>query len=194
MTPSYTTREKGTGLGLSLSYGLINEHGGEITVASTPGEGTTFTIVLPIIAEAPPADSDMGPTPHPPPRLRRKKGVVVDDEPNVAQMLSTTLQCMGHQAEAVSSGREALEKIASQAYDSIICDMRMPAVDGRQIYQFIQRQHPDLLNRLVFSSGDTVSEEHKQFFQDTQCLFLPKPFRLEELERVISQVSVRGMA
>ena len=190
--PFYTTKEKGTGLGLSLSYGLIKEHGGEITATSAPDKGATFTIVLPLVAE-----SDGAPAVPPPAAsvtTAPKRALVIDDEPNLAQMLVATLQSMGHQAEAVSSGREALEKLTTQAYDLIICDMRLPEVDGRHIYHFVQQHRPDLLNCLVLSSGDTVSEAHKQFFQETRCLFLPKPFLLEELTQVIAQTSAVSAA
>ena len=185
--PFYTTKEKGTGLGLSLSYGLIKEHGGEITVTNTPGEGATFTIVLPILDDAFP-DTTLYAAPHNAP-LPAKKILIVDDEQNLAQMLSTTLQSLGHQAEATTSGWEALKKIDTQDYDAIICDLKMPEVDGRQIYHYMQTSHPALVKRLILSSGDTVSEENQKFLQETGCLFLPKPFLSDELKRVISQVS-----
>jgi CheY-like chemotaxis protein/anti-sigma regulatory factor (Ser/Thr protein kinase) len=190
--PFYTTKETGTGLGLSLSYGLIKEHGGEIVVTSTPGEGATFTIVLPILEDAFP-DTAPRPAPQAAP-LPAKKMLIVDDEQNLAQMLSTTLKSLGHQAETTASGREALTKIDTQDYDAIICDLKMPEVDGRQVYQYIQTRHPTMIKRLIFSSGDTVSEENQKFLRDTGCLFLPKPFLLDELKRVIAQVSVRGKA
>ena len=190
--PFYTTKEKGTGLGLSLSYGLIKEHGGEIMVTSTPGEGATFTIVLPILDDAFP-DTAPRSTPQNTPLLA-KKILIVDDEPNLAQMLITTLQSLGHQAETTASGWEALKKIDAQDYDAIICDLKMPEMDGRQVYHSMQTRYPALVKRLILSSGDTVSEENQKFLRDTGCLFLPKPFLLEELKRVISQVSVRGMA
>jgi len=117
----------------------------------------------------------------------------VDDEQSLAQMLSTTLQSFGHQAEATSSGWEALKNIDTQDYDVIICDLKMPEVDGRQIYHYMQTSHPALVKRLILSSGDTVSEENQQFLQETGCLFLPKPFLLDELKLVISQVSAGGM-
>src|SRR5215510_7571410 len=96
--PFYTTKEKGTGLGLSLSYGLIEEHGGEITLTSTPGEGATYTIVLPILDDAFP-DTAPHSAPHNAP-LPAKNILIVDDEQNLAQMLSTILHSLGHQVEA----------------------------------------------------------------------------------------------
>jgi signal transduction histidine kinase len=189
--PFYTTKEKGTGLGLSLSYGLIKEHGGEITVTSTPNEGATFTIALPILDDAFP-DTAPYSAPHKT-SLLAKKILIVDDEQNLAQMLSTILQSLGHQAEAATSGWEALKKIDTQDYDAIICDLKMPEIDGRQIYHYMQTSHPAFVKRLILSSGDTISEENQKFLQETGCLFLPKPFLLDELKRIISQVSACGM-
>lgn len=188
--PFYTTKEKGTGLGLSLSYGLIKEHGGEITVASPPGAGATFTIALPIVTEIRP--SALPPPVAQAPVTPAKKALVIDDEPHVAEMLVITLQSLGHQAEAVLSGKDASQRIAAAmpeaAYDLIICDMKMPEMDGRQLYQWIKRQYPMLLPRLVFSTGDTVSRENQQFLQETGCSFLQKPFLRAEFIRVVSQV------
>jgi hypothetical protein len=69
----------------------------------------------------------------------------------------------------------------------------MPEVDGRQIYHYMRASHPALVKRLILSSGDTVSEENQKFLQETGCLFLPKPFLSDELQRVLSQVSACGM-
>jgi two-component system NtrC family sensor kinase len=188
--PFYTTKEKGTGLGLSLSYGLIKEHGGEITVTSPAGEGATFTIALPIIDE-PVAEGVVSLAPDTQ-HLPAKKVLVIDDEPHVAQMIAATLWSLGHQADAVFSVREASERLITvmptQAYDLIICDMKMPEMDGRQMYEFVEGHYPNLLHRMVFSSGDTVSQENQQFLQETGCSFLQKPFLREDFTRLISQV------
>ena len=87
-----------------------------------------------------------------------------------------------------------LQKIDSEDYDLIICDLRMPKVDGSQIYQFVQRHRPEFVNRLIFSSGDTVSVENHRFLEMTGCHFLAKPFLLKELQQVISKALVEAVA
>ena len=184
--PFYTTKQHGTGLGLSLSYGVIKEHGGDISVESTLGVGTTFTISLPIIAPDTPALPPS--TAVPTSATAAKRVLVVDDEQNVALMVVTLLQSLGHQAEATFSGREAMEKIDRESYDMVICDLKMPEVDGRQIYQFINAHHPALLKRLLFVSGDTMSEKYRTFLHDSGCPVLQKPFLVTEFKQAIQHI------
>jgi two-component system NtrC family sensor kinase len=183
--PFFTTKETGTGLGMSLSYGLIKAHGGEITVASEPGEGATFTIVLPILDEDDGAPQPLMVSADAP--CPRQKVLVLDDEPKLAQMLVAALRTMGHQATSSTVSPAALEALDQDAYDLVICDLKMPGADGPQVYQFLQRQHPEMLPRLIFSSGDTVSEKNQEFLAATGCLFLPKPFLLQELKEVVAR-------
>lgn len=191
--PFYTTKSQGTGLGLSLAYGMIKEHGGQITVSSALGKGTTFTIILPVNS------GQCDDTHHryaAPPHVvyPRKKVLVIDDEHTSVDLLVAVLQFLGHQTEATSSGREALQKIAQHDYDLIICDVKMPEVDGRQVYQFIKEQHPHMVKRLIFTSGDTVSEKSRKFLDKTGCQFLSKPFLLDEFKQAINQASMHGAA
>lgn len=188
--PFFTTKPQGTGLGLSLAYGVVKEHGGELLVKSPPGAGATFIIQLPILSEA-----RLAPQRQPAVRAAMpvaKQVLVIDDEPAVAQVLVATLQCLGYHAEAVYSGQEASDQIAArmpaQPYDLILCDMQMPQMDGRQFYGWIASQYPSLLQRLLFSSGDTMRQEHQQFVQETGCLLLPKPFVRADLLQCLAQI------
>ncbi len=184
--PFYTTKEKGTGLGLSLSYGIIKEHGGEIGVTSIEGKGTTFTIELPIIEELP-SSAKTDSLPSYQPVVSPQRVLVIDDEETILEFLTDLLQSLGHQADTTPSGQEALQKIATQEYDLIICDIKMPVVGGRQIYRFLQQNRPHAIPRLIFSSGDTVSEENRKFLEESGCLFLNKPFSIEEFKQILYQ-------
>jgi two-component system NtrC family sensor kinase len=189
--PFYTTKEKGTGLGLSISYGLIREHEGDITVASALGEGTTFTIELPILAEVLPHESmrrqalPMMPT-------SPKKVLIIDDEQPILNLFIHLLGSLGHQPDSALSGHEALQKIESQDYDLIICDIKMPGMDGRQVYQSLQQHHPECTQRLVFTSGDTMNETNRRFLEASGCQFLPKPFLFDEFHRVFNLALLRA--
>jgi CheY-like chemotaxis protein len=115
---------------------------------------------------------------------------VIDDEQALLRMLVTSLQVLGHETDATLSSREALHKIDTQTYDLIICDMKMPEVDGSQVHRFLEKHHPDMLKRIIFSSGDTMREEFQAFFQATECRFLQKPFLQNELKQTIYQATV----
>jgi two-component system NtrC family sensor kinase len=184
--PFFTTKEKGTGLGLSLSYGIMKEHAGEISVASTLGQGTTFTIELPIVAEVTLAQNTT-PKPSAPPALSPKTVLVVDDEQPVLDLLRLYLQRLGHQPKVTHSGEEALQKIDRQEYDLIICDLRMSGLDGRQVYQHVKNKYPELLSRLIFVTGDTLHETTHKFLAECGCPVLIKPFLFEEFAQVFYQ-------
>jgi two-component system NtrC family sensor kinase len=184
--PFFTTKEDGTGLGLSLSYGIIKEHSGEITVDSIPDSGTTFTIVLPCTDKPQPDVATRAPEALA--TLNTKKILVVDDEPAILQLLVDILRLLGHQADAVDDGREAIKKLDSDTYDLIICDLKMPDIDGYQMYHFLRSQHPEAIRGLIVTSGDTVSEKYRTFLDETGCHFLPKPFRIEDVRQLLSRV------
>lgn len=181
--PFFTTKPQGTGLGLSLTYGFVKEHGGEISASSTPGVGTAFTVRLPIL---PDPDLEVALVPAvdlPPPSP--KHILVIDDEPHVAQVIKAILQGLGHRATAMASGQEACATIAAALpelpYDLVICDMKMPGMHGPQVYRWLQEHAPTALPRLVFTTGDTVGNDNHQFFLETGCAFLGKPFLRADL-------------
>jgi signal transduction histidine kinase len=189
--PFYTTKERGTGLGLSLSYGIIKEHGGEISVTSTLGQGTVFTIELPVVAEVRP-NSEASPQLSSMTALTSKKVLIIDDEQSILNLFMNILHSLGHQPDVTRYGQEALQKMTSQDYDLIICDMKMPGIDGRGVYHLLKNNRPELIDRLVFTSGDTMNEANRTFWEESGCPFLPKPFLLEEFQRVFYQGLLRG--
>jgi two-component system NtrC family sensor kinase len=182
--PFFTTRENSTGLGLSLSYGIIKEHGGEISVASALGQGTTFTIALPIVAKVTTVQEIPLPTL---PVLSPKTVLVIDDEQPILDLLMLYLHRLGHQPEVAHSGEEALQKIARQDYDLIICDLRLPGGDGHYIYHALKNKHPELLSRLIFCTGGTLHETSYTLLEECSGLFLTKPFVFEEFAQVCAQ-------
>src|SRR6185503_14294514 len=134
--PFFTTKTdgKGTGLGLSLCYGIIQEHGGSIRVEGQPGQGATFVIDLPVLANPEterPETTDA--VPAAPTSLRI---LVVDDETSIQDLLVELLRTQGHQVDTASDVPEALQKIAANGHDLIISDMKMPHGTGRAITPF----------------------------------------------------------
>jgi two-component system NtrC family sensor kinase len=176
----------GTGLGLPLCQELIEGHGGSISMESRPDQGTIFRVELPVGAT--PADrTGMVPAEAPPP-VRDKRILVVDDESMITGVLADMLRADGHQVDSAENGAVALRKLCGQTYDLILCDIKMPEVDGPALYREIQRRCPDLVQRFIFLTGDILSREAAAFLERTGAPSLSKPFRLEELRRLTQEV------
>jgi len=197
--PFFSTKEvgRGTGLGLSLAYSTVTQHGGVIQVTSRPGEGTTFVVRLPAasaeeIASArrpettPVATTSAGSTE--PAATGRRRILVVEDEPELAEVLAEALQALGHEVETVGDGLEARNRVSRVKYDLIISDLKMPNMNGREFYRHVAEVEPDLARRIIFSTGDTANPDTRAFFQEVGNRFLTKPFLLSDLAEVVDSV------
>jgi PAS domain S-box-containing protein len=188
--PFFTTKPPGvgTGLGLPLCRGIIEEHAGSISVESQPGQGTVFRVVLPVPAETS-AGRASGSTDTPLAGSKIAKTIlVVDDEPSIASALAHLLRRDGHTVDTAANGQLALTKLPTQAYDLILCDLRMPELDGPGLYQALQQHYPHLLRRVIFLTGDTLSEEARMFLEQTEVPRLSKPFRAVEVRQLVQHV------
>ncbi len=189
--PFFTTKPPGvgTGLGLSLCQGIIEGHGGTIRVTSQPGQGTVFRVELPVgegpVTTSPAPEEEI----YQP--VRGQTILVVDDEPSVIRGLTRLLRRDGHTVDTAPNGRMALIRLQERAYDVILSDLRMPELDGLGLYQALE-QYPELRQRFVFLTGDTVSHETMAFFEQTGVRWLTKPFRAAEVRRTIQQVLPAG--
>ncbi len=184
--PFFTTKEvgKGTGLGLSMSYGIIEEHGGKIHVESEPGKGATFTVSIPIVSGQQgevetAANKSTGHT--------GKRILVVDDEGSIREMLSIALSMEGYIVETSSSGQEALPLIEAESFDAIIMDMKMPGMEGRQLYAHILNSYPEKAKKILFITGDTLGEDTQAFLEVTGSMCIVKPFKMEAVYRMLDE-------
>ncbi len=185
----FTTKSglEGTGMGLSISQAIAKNHGGAIRVESQPGHGATFYVVLP---------AGLVPQPSPPAFGRTavarsdRVGVrvlVVDDEPVIAHLMADTLRRQGFRVHLHTDSRRALEDVARHDYDLLICDVRMPDLDGPAFYRLLQQRHPQLLHRLLFTTGDTLARDTARFLEEVQLPCLAKPFHVEELLTAVDE-------
>ncbi|HEY3279691.1 MAG TPA: ATP-binding protein [Gemmatimonadales bacterium] len=188
--PFFTTKTEGegTGLGLSICQGIVKEHGGLITVDAGTGTGATFTVELPGAARR-----LSPPTRHPvvEPEVaagERLRVLVVDDEPHILHYMQATLRSWGHTVEVAFDGSQALKRALTQPFDLIICDLRMPRLGGREMYQTLAQMHPAVADRIIFATGDTQRGDTLKFLEELGRPFLQKPFKLDELRRVLAAV------
>jgi PAS domain S-box-containing protein len=196
--PFFTTKEVGlgTGLGLSVSYGIVREHGGKIEFEpSRFASGASFVVHLPIVAaEEPerakePGTESTAPTATQP--LAGRRILVVEDEPVVLELFARVLGEDGAQVTLARDGVEALECLERGAFDLIVADLRMPRVDGRQLYERVAEDHPEMLRRFVFSTGDLVRRETLDFLERMPNRILTKPLAVETVRRVVTQALER---
>ena len=187
--PFFTTKDvgKGTGLGLTVAYAIVQEHGGHIRVESSPG-GTSFFVELPVTGAK---------LPHPSARASRFSAplenvagasvLVVEDEAALAMAVSDALRDAGYLVERAADGEDALARVKAQPFDLVICDLKMPRLDGKAFYRALAEEAPALVRRVVFMTGDVAGTDAEQFLKESGCRWLAKPFRLADLVRAVRE-------
>jgi signal transduction histidine kinase/ActR/RegA family two-component response regulator len=186
--PFFTTKEvgKGTGLGLTVAYAIVNEHGGRIRVESRHGSGASFFVELPVTGMRIPSTPPTRPrSAAAPTRPHHASVLVVDDEAALAAAVVAALQDAGYSVERAADGEQALIRIQARTFDAVICDLKMPRVDGRAFYGMLITSTPSMASRVIFVTGDVAGTDAEQFLEETGCRWLAKPFRLSELVRTV---------
>ena len=188
--PFFTTKSAGigTGLGLTVASMIVEDHGGHLRMESTPGRGASFYVGLPTGSRRPrPAPSS---APRTPPAVGRGAAVLlVEEEPALAETVSDALAEAGFLVDRTADGQTALERARSRTYDLVICDLKMPRLDGQAFYRAVAVAVPSLARRIVFVTGDVVTTDAEEFLEDSGCRWLRKPFRLADLLQVAREVS-----
>ena len=185
--PFFTTKEvgKGTGLGLSVAYAIVQEHSGRIRLESRPNVGTSFYVELPVTgAKLPPVPAPRT-NPGPVEAVAGASILIVEDEVKLASAVVDALRDAGYLVEHAMDGEEALTKVQAQAFDLVICDLKMPRVDGMAFYRMLSAAAPGLAKRVIFVTGDVAGTDAEKFLEESGCRWLAKPFRLGDLLRAV---------
>lgn len=185
--PFFTTKAvgKGTGLGLTVAYAIAQEHGGRITMTSA-GRGASFFLELPV-SGATVKLSDPAPQPAAPTVPRGTRALVIEDEQALGDAVAAALSDEGFKPDRAQDGEEALAKLRERHYDVIICDLKMPKVDGMAFFREVSAKMPQIARRLIFVTGDVAGTDAERFLEESGCRWIPKPFRLRDLVRVAKE-------
>jgi CheY-like chemotaxis protein len=117
----------------------------------------------------------------------KRKILIIEDEPFIGRVCVKTLSAEGFEVDVAGNGLIALEMTGKKKYDLIFSDVRTPEMNGIEFYKRIKQQDPELADRVIFTSGDVMSPDVKEFMSTNQNPFLPKPFMPDELRAIVRQ-------
>jgi PAS domain S-box-containing protein len=197
--PFFTTKPQGqgTGLGLSVTLGIVQQLGGRINVENRGvGEqsGARFSVNLPIMgAVADPGPAATRATPAQgikPVDTNNPRVLIIDDEPSIRAALRRFFARRGWQVEEAEDGAEGLSTMLSGKLEFcvVISDLKMPGCTGVELHDHVAAVAPELLERIIFSTGDVASRDAAEFVQRTRCTVMQKPFELRTLEAVVNKM------
>jgi PAS domain S-box-containing protein len=183
--PFFTTKgHSGMGLGMSVVYGIVTRHGGAIEVETTLGEGTTFVVELPMApAHTEVRGGDGAALPH---LVRPCRILVIDDEPEIAELLEDILTGEGHTVKTAVNGTDGVKLAALSDYDLVITDLGMPDISGWEVARRIRGRSPDLPVVLVTGWGATLDADEVRGAGIAQVVH--KPFDVDEILQATSLV------
>lgn len=187
--PFVTTRPvgQGIGMGLATAHAIVGQHNGQLLVSSMPERGATFRIALPVLHHT---DTPVPPTVAPR-VVVTKRVLVIDDEPAIVDLVARLLSRSGYQVLGAVSAAKGLEILHERAFDLILCDMRMPDMDGRTFYANLRHDLPNAAARVVIMTGDTSNIQTDSFLNEHSLPVLRKPFTRHELLTIVSRADER---
>jgi signal transduction histidine kinase/ActR/RegA family two-component response regulator len=186
--PFFTTKDvgKGTGLGLTVAYAIVQEHGGRIRLESS-GQGTSFYVDLPVSGAPIGGSTGRKKRATPTKKTAGASVLLVEDEAALASAVADALTDAGYVVEHALDGQDALAIVKRRSFDFVICDLKMPRLDGMAFHRELAAIAPRLAKRVLFVTGDVAGSETGAFFEESGCRWLAKPFRLADLLKAIEE-------
>jgi PAS domain S-box-containing protein len=175
----------GTGLGLAICQRIVSDMGGQLTVESKVGSGTTFRVALPVARREAGMLTPIGV--HPQATIRRGRILIVDDEALVANVIQRVL-AKDHDVVTVIVAREALAMCASgEKFDLILCDLMMPEMTGMDLYRELMVVTPDQANKMIFLTGGAFTASAQAFLTEPNKEYIEKPFDAANLRAIVQR-------
>ncbi|MFH0801447.1 MAG: hybrid sensor histidine kinase/response regulator, partial [bacterium] len=186
--PLLSSRKAGSGIGpgLSLSYGRIRKLGGDIHVLSQAGQGATFVVELPLKTPFSPAEKHI--TSRETIAYPGRRALLIDDEEVILSLMERILSGRGLKVDTALDGALGLSLLEKNKYDLIIIDIKMPGMGGKEFFEIVKKTHPDCVSRIIFSTGDALSDETREFLQETKREYLRKPFEISDFHAMAHEV------
>ncbi|MEL6462296.1 MAG: chemotaxis protein CheB [Cyanobacteria bacterium J06621_15] len=186
---STTRRYGGTGLGLTICRRIIDLMGGEISVQSHPGSGSTFRFTVNFNLAETNSPSDLKPNvPNiNPSSARNLKILIVEDYVDNREIVAFMLEELGYQAEAVGDGQQALDKLAQSDYDIILMDCQMPIMDGYEATRQLRQREGEQRHTVIIGlTANAMYDDREKCLAAGMDDYLSKPVMMEDLERVLA--------
>ncbi|MCP5462864.1 MAG: response regulator [bacterium] len=181
--PFFTTKQKKhhIGLGLCIAFNIIQQHKGRIQLISEKGKGTKVIIVLPIPATLSSVTSMPAAQQH---FSNESSVLIIEDDQFLRDVMKDILEDVCN-VDIVADGKEAIKIIGKKDYSVILSDIRMPGMNGQELYHWIKKNHPGLEKKVVFTTGDTYDPDTNKFLDSIENSFLSKPFNIDDLKNMI---------
>jgi two-component system cell cycle sensor histidine kinase/response regulator CckA len=163
-------------------------------VASQQGQGATFVVELPVAMNVPaeflPPGGEESPSTASNPKVGAGKTIlVIDDEEMLLSLADAELTAHGYTVITANGGEAALRELAAKKVDAILCDLKMPGLNGRQVLARVQELKPALAHRFAFVTGDIINESLAEYFEAEKVRYLNKPFSLADLRGIVKSIS-----
>lgn len=187
--PFFTTKPVGvgTGLGLPICHSIVTSIGGNVSVRSASGEGTVFSVTLPVTQ--PPAVSPSAAPSSRRTAASRARIIVIDDERPVAAMLERLL-APAHDVEVFTSGAEAHARLMQPpAVDLVLCDLLMPGMTGMDLYRALEREQPGMEKKIIFMTGGAFTTRAAEFLRSIDNVHVQKPFDVEKVLDLVAKAA-----